>query len=47
MVKSESSKQWVCGEERTGEYSPRRHGGHREKKIDNPCELCISVVKID
>jgi hypothetical protein len=23
------------------------HGGRREKKIDNLCELCVSVVNID
>jgi hypothetical protein len=28
-------------------YSPRSHGAHREKKIDNLRELCVSVVKID
>ncbi len=33
-------------EERTGELSPRRRRGHREKKIDNLCELCVSAVQI-
>jgi hypothetical protein len=28
-------------------YSPRRHGGYREKKIDNLCELRVSVVKMN
>jgi hypothetical protein len=39
-----SDKQFAAESE--PENSPRRRGGHREKKIDNLCELRVSVVNL-